>query len=315
MNKKLVALAVAAAFAAPVAMAEITLYGKVHADIRLSDDGDNDKWTVNSNTSKLGFKGQTDLGNGMTAMFKYETTYAGLDDDDDNDTLGKPRNTYVGLSGKKGTLIVGRHDTPAKMAFYAAGNDHLGDSIADFNRTGFTEERLKNSILYVSPGMSGFKVAAAGMPGEGDDGALIDSYSVGLMYKGKGMKVGAGFENLATNGEMNDAKMTQVGASYSFKNMTVGAQFENVKNYNNDVDQTKKVMGLSAKAVFGKNSLIANYGQKDEENGNATVESKNIGLAVKHTLSKRTNFYIAFNKQETGNTENDHVALGMMHSF
>ena len=315
MNKKLVALAVAAAFAAPVAMAEITLYGKVHADIRLSDDGDNDKWTVNSNTSKLGFKGQTELGNGMKAMFKYETSYTGLDGDA---TLGKPRNTYIGLAGKKGTLIVGRHDTPAKMAFYAAGNDHLGDSVVDFNRTGFTEKRLKNSILYVSPGMSGFKVAAAAMPGEGGNGendALVDSYSVGLMYKGKGMKVGAGFENLATGGSMDDTKMTQVGASYTFKNMTVGAQFENVKNYNNDVDQTKKVMGLSAKAVFGKNSLIANYGEKDEENGNATVESKNIGLAVKHTLSKRTNFYIAFNKQETGNDENDHIALGMMHSF
>ena len=348
MNKKLVALAVAAAFAAPVAMAELTLYGKVHADITLNDDGNNDEWSVNSPGSRLGFKGQTDLGNGMKAMFKYETTYDGLDNS--TDTLGSPRNSYVGLSGKKGTLILGRHDTPAKMAFYAAGNDHLGDSIIDFNKidkgyqfdldgdgnfkngdeydtgeqprsAGFTEKREVNSILYVSPGMSGFKIAAAGMPGEstankGD--ALIDSYSVGLMYKGKGIQFGAGFENMAGAA---DSKMTQVGASYTFKNMTLGAQFENTKNYDNIADRSKEVMGVSAKAVFGKNALIANYSMQDSEGGALpNVESKNIGLAVKHTLSKRTNFYLAFNKQESdlsvGNdTESDNIALGMMHSF
>ena len=72
-NKKLIALAVAVAFATPVAMANVTLYGKVHADIKLSDDGNNKKWSINSNTSRLGFKGKADLGNGMQAIFKYET--------------------------------------------------------------------------------------------------------------------------------------------------------------------------------------------------------------------------------------------------
>ena len=115
--------------------------------------------------------------------------------------------------------------------------------------------------------------------------------------------------------------MTQIDASYTFKNMTLGAQVENTKNYAYVADQTKQVMGVSAKAVFGKNALIANYSQQDVESGSnvTTAESKNVGLAVKHTLSKRTNFYLAFNKQETEQmgttTESDNIALGMMHSF
>lgn len=334
MNKKLVALAVAAAFAAPVAMAQITLYGKVHADIRLTDDGDNKKWSINSNTSKLGFKGHTDLGDGMKAMFKYETTYAGLDG---TATLGSARNSYIGLSGSKGTLIVGRHDTPAKMAWYAAGNDHLGYSIIDFNKVdratkaGFTERRVSNAVAYVAPAVSGFKMAIAVVPGEEsgasdteDENGLIDSYSLGLMYKGHGIKAGLGYENIAHKNEPSsdpadhDIKMLQLGASYTFDNMTVGAQYERTKNHGNDENMTKKVMGLAAKATFGKNALIMNYSKQDLENANVggtDTESKHIGLAVQHVLSKRTNVYIAFNKQETGDNDHNNLALGMMHSF
>lgn len=342
MNKKLVALAVAAAFAAPVAMAQITLYGKVHADIRLTDDGDDKKWSINSNTSKLGFKGHTDLGDGMKAMFKYETTYAGLDNgkdpnEDPKATLGAARNSYIGLSGSKGTLIVGRHDTPAKMAWYAAGNDHLGDSIIDFNKVdsatkaGFTERRVSNAVAYVAPAMSGFKMAIAVAPGEqtgtgdaDDENGLIDSYSLGLMYKGHGIKAGLGYENIADKSDDaadpadHDIKMLQLGASYTFDNMTVGAQYERTKNYGNDENMTKKVMGLAAKATFGKNALIMNYSKQDLENANvggSDTDSKHIGLAVQHVLSKRTNVYVAFNKQETGDNDHNNLALGMMHSF
>ncbi|MEL6722039.1 MAG: porin [Pseudomonadota bacterium] len=335
MNKKLVALAVAAAFAAPVAMAQITLYGKVHADLRMTDDGDDDMWSINSNTSKLGFKGHTDLGDGMKALFKFETTYSGLDA---SSTLGSPRNTYIGLSGAKGALLVGRHDTPAKMAFYAAGNDHLGDSIIDFNKVdkatgaGFTEKRQANSVVYIAPAMSGFKVAVAAMPGEqngvtdgvkaNDDNGLIDSYSLGVMYKGNGIKAGFGYENLAHDNAQgqanNDTKMTQLGASYTFENITVGGQYENTKNYANNADQTKQVMGLAVKAGFGKNAVIANFSQQDIENSadsSQDSESQNIGVAVQHKINKRANVYLAFNKQETDDIDRNNVALGMMYSF
>ena len=46
------------------------------------------------------------------------------------------------------------NDTPAKIAFYATGNEVLGDSILDLNSgvAGvFTEVRANNAIAYVSP--------------------------------------------------------------------------------------------------------------------------------------------------------------------
>lgn len=331
-NKKLIALAVAVAFATPVAMANVTLYGKVHADIKLSDDGNNKKWSINSNTSRLGFKGKADLGNGMQAIFKYETVYDGLDD---SETLGKPRNSYIGLSGSKGTLLVGRHDTPAKMAFSAAGNDHLSSSIIDFDKidkatkAAFTKRRLNNSVIYIAPSFSSFTVAVAAMPGEetggdNDENGLIDSYSLGLIYKGQGIKVGAGYEHIADTTDTSispadyDAKTFQIGGSYTFNNITVGAQFENTKNYKHNEKKTKKVMGISSKVTFGNNALIANYGQQDMKEtsiSGSDVTSKNIGLAVQQKLSKHTKAYIAFNKEETEDIYRNNIAVGMIHKF
>ncbi len=328
MDKKLIALAVAAAFAAPTAMAQITLYGKVHADLLITDDGEEKIWTINSRTSRLGFKGDTDLGNGMKALFKYEATYSGLDASkpgfNSSGALGDARNSYVGLSGSRGTLVVGRHDTPAKMAFYAAGNDHLGDSILDLNKAGFTEERVNNSLVYIAPAMSGFKVAAAVMPGENsEEDSLVDSYSLGVMYKSKGLKVGVGYENLAdtanTSTNTEDTKMTQLGASYTLRNITVGGQYQNTKNYDNNADQTNKVLGLAVKTAFGKNALIANYVKQDVENSadrNKDSDSKHIGVALQHKFNKRANVYLAFNKQDKHDEEDaNNIALGMMYSF
>ncbi len=311
MNKKLVALAVAAAFAAPAAMAQITLYGKVHADLRMTDDGDDKTWSINSNTSRLGFKGHTDLGNGMKALFKYETTYNGLDA---TATLGSARNSYIGLSGSRGTLLVGRHDTPAKMAFYAAGNEHLGDSIIDLNKAGFTERRESNSLMYIAPAMSGFRVAVAAMPGENaEENGLVDSYSLGAMYKGKHLKVGVGYENLADTANTNteDTKMAQIGASYTIRNITVGGQYQNTKNYENVADKKNKVMGLAVKTTFGKNALIANFVKQDADNS----DSKHIGVAIQHKLNKRANVYLAFNRKDTEDKDSNNIALGMMYSF
>ena len=126
MNKKLIAVAIAAAVAAPAAMAgDTTMYGKVHMSINNS----NDAWYVSDHAARWGVKGSEDLGNGLKAIFKYEVSY----DVDEGGAFGSARNSYLGLAGGFGTFLVGRHDTPAKVAFYAAGNERLGDSIIDLN--------------------------------------------------------------------------------------------------------------------------------------------------------------------------------------
>ena len=80
MNKKLITLAIAAAFAPAVAMADATVYGKVHMSVD-SNSGYTTTATTKqngteivSNSSRLGVKGSEDLGGGLTALYQLETT-------------------------------------------------------------------------------------------------------------------------------------------------------------------------------------------------------------------------------------------------
>ena len=88
MNKKLVALAVAGAFALPLAAeaqtAKVTLYGPCNMDlefVKASGPGASDGSTstvtrVASNSSRFGLRGTEALGGGLTAFFQVENSVA-----------------------------------------------------------------------------------------------------------------------------------------------------------------------------------------------------------------------------------------------
>ncbi len=110
MNKKLIAVAVASALAAPAVHADITPYGRINNAIDIndvSDDFDNE----NSNNvdlsgvaSRFGFKGSGDIGNGMTAIGRYEFSTT---TDKEGNGVEDTRLAYVGLSGGFGTVTMG----------------------------------------------------------------------------------------------------------------------------------------------------------------------------------------------------------------
>ena len=92
MNKKLVALAVAGAFAVPLAAqaqtANVTLYGRINIDdaeviinakqdyVRLpSQQIKENFYRVSSNSSRFGVRGTESLGGGLNAIFQVEERY------------------------------------------------------------------------------------------------------------------------------------------------------------------------------------------------------------------------------------------------
>ncbi|MFN3786377.1 MAG: porin, partial [Thiothrix sp.] len=121
--KKLLAIAVATALTAPAAMADTTLYGKIHASVGSVDNGSGAETVLESHGSRLGVKGSTELDNGLSATYGLEY---GLDVDGDTNSTNtttsdnskqlNARNTFVGVKGGFGEVRVGRHDTPAKLA-------------------------------------------------------------------------------------------------------------------------------------------------------------------------------------------------------
>jgi predicted porin len=158
MKKNIIALAVASAIAAPVAMADApVVYGKFNVNINSVTEKGNG---VNDTASRLGIKGSEDLGNGLKAIYKYEMSV----DLEGSGGIGN-RNQYLGLAGGFGTVLIGQHDSPMKMA---QPTDTFNDGAADNSKLGMGEGgktgeiRATEVLAYVSPSFGGVKLILAG---------------------------------------------------------------------------------------------------------------------------------------------------------
>jgi predicted porin len=192
MQKKLIALAVAAALASPaLALADsanVSVYGVADADVELvkSDKvaaaAPGSRGRVTSNASRLGVKGEENVGNGLTAFFQVETrvNLMGNETSTAVDAIGNTaktqvnlgifdglRNSNIGLKGDFGTAFVGHWDTPFKVSHNkvelfdnttVATNTALLGSNAGKNAFNL---RQNSSVQYWSPVMSGLQVKAA----------------------------------------------------------------------------------------------------------------------------------------------------------
>jgi len=184
MQKKLIALAVASlASGAAFAQTNVTIYGIADAGYVYSS-GDPIRGVAGTNTfsgivsgilsgSRLGFRGEEALGNGLKAIFTLEyalniDTNAGLGYSGSATGLNS-RQQFVGLSSATlGTVALGRQYAPGYQA--TANNDPMGGALVESqsflsNNAGYTitpnsPARWDNALTYTTPNWSGFSAKA-----------------------------------------------------------------------------------------------------------------------------------------------------------
>lgn len=204
MNKNLLAIAVGAVFVVPsVAFADAKVYGKFNVglesqkdEIGLDKGYTDNTWVFkdNNNSSRLGFKGDQDLGLGDLKVI-YQLEY-GIDPDGSEGSPFSERNIFVGLQGGFGTVQFGKYDTPVKKAGEKV--DQFNDeSLGDFAGLMVGETRQNNMIQYSTPKLfDALTVTAAVVPGEGrasvDDGGagevdkgIADTFYASVVYDSK----------------------------------------------------------------------------------------------------------------------------------
>jgi Outer membrane protein (porin) len=207
MNKNILAIAIAAAVAAPSAFAAATVYGVAHMSVDAVQNAANGATNngsvtnVASNSSRLGVKGSEDLGAGLKAVYQFETTL-NLDGENAGTNpaagFGTQRNSYAGLAGGFGTVMLGIHDTPFKLV--GRKYDMFGDQIGDMrnltatgtaaNATGTSagfDLRPSNVIAYASPtfgGVSGMLAISNDKRNSTDNAAASkkNAYSASIGY-------------------------------------------------------------------------------------------------------------------------------------
>ncbi len=306
MQNKLIALAVAGLMAAPAAMAgDVTTYGKVRLSLDMVGNdataGEDSAISVSSHSSRIGFKGGEDLDNGMKAVWQIESQ---IEMDDGDDFSSKLRNTYGGVTGGFGTVVLGIHDTPYKMA--AKKVEVFGDTVADYNAIVQGDTRGDNVLAYLSPDFSGFSFALAYIPSfTNDDLAQTElegeqsATSVSLTYKTGDLMVSAATETLTkavdtdadTFGDA-DATFTKIGATYALGATTLGLVLESSDADGGDDDQT--AIYASVAHMMDKTTIKAAYGQLSEAESDDEKGGSMIALGVSQKMAKNTELYAIY---------------------
>ena len=353
MKKALAAIAVLGAFSAPAcAQSAVTIYGIADASIVRDSGGTAGSVTrVNSGAaamSRLGFRGNEDLGSGLSAMFVLETGFR-LDTgvQDVAGTLFN-RQAYVGLkSASIGALTIGRQYTPyyttlsQVMDPFAAG--YAGSAKNLFPASG-VNVRTSNTVMFATPAMSGFSAELAYAFGE-QSGSNSAGGQLGAALAYTNGKLNARIAHNRRNNDITAAtgaastppvpaadrpsgRNTLIAANYSFGMVRAhagigidkgpgSAPLANTTNPYGGIAPSASTDGrdylLGASATIGTNTLMASYMRKDDR----TVRSQDAdqwGIGFVHSLSKRTSLYAAYanidNKRGAGYTVGNNADVG-----
>jgi len=323
MNKKILAVAIAAGLGS-VSMAasagDVTVYGKIHMNVDRIDhndgtagSGDKSQTQVSSQSSRLGFKGDEDLGNGMKAIFKIESS---IDVSGETGTLGA-RNRYVGLSGNFGTILTGIHDLPIKdvgrkvdlFPEYVGDNRNMVDEASSI-----VDARSANMILYKSPNMNGVGISlgysADTTTGTGSiDDNDMDAWSANATYGNGPLYVGFGYvKNNVT--ATTDEKAWRLSASYKFGDFKVVGLYQDVNDAGGTSNADNDVWGLGGAYSFGNNVVKVQYYKMDDIGSTANTGAKMWALGLDHNFSKRTTAYVAYAKTKNDSAQNARVNSG-----
>ncbi|MES2316797.1 MAG: porin [Pseudomonadota bacterium] len=294
MQGKLLAVALFAAFPLVAsAQSSVTVYGVMDAAIAKEDTGapNGDRTVINSgnqSSSRLGFKGTEDLGNGLKAMFNIEAGVALDTGAADAALFG--RRAVVGLEGKFGMVTIGREYTP--IADIANATDINGQGFYGSNLNSFTTGRLtrriSNSVNYKTNSLSGFKLALAYGAGETATGPSLNLMGVSAAYTLGNLYLGAGYhtyERLVTG----DDKEMIFGVAYKIGAVELKGNYlaANPTGANNKYEQ----VNAGASYTFGPNKVLGNIQQNKLENG---AKGNGFSVAYSYSLSKRTNAYASY---------------------
>jgi len=307
MNKKLLAVALATAFAAPAMAEGVTIYGAFdigvlhrnhHAEVASGLNGHNG----------LGFKMSEDLGNGMTisgdAFFQFALDTGGNGAAAGSAAGNGGVNTlysYLALSGDFGTLIAGRAGG-ARAGFikqydpfggFGVGSALQAQSAGAAGNADYADNVLAWVTPEVMPGLKFLAAYTSNLVGQDfvthadrSTGAAIVGagsplYAVAALYNQGPISVTAAYENLSLYGNRTHRDVMTGAASYDFGVAKAMGLYQYLEGFG-------RGWQVGATAPVGAATLKASY---VSASSNLRGSCQKASVGVNYDLSKRTRVY------------------------
>ncbi len=332
MQKKIIALAVAGLVSgAAFAQSNVTIYGvadatfdNVKATGATTGGTDlNSRNRITSNSSFIGFKGTEDLGGGLKAVWQFEN---GLNTENGAAGAWNNRDSFVGLSGGFGTVVMGNVTGPTRALGgkmdVNAGYTGIGANSALLGKLGggagasAFDQRIENAIAYISPNFSGFSGVvgySAGTTAAASTSPTLTpressaasgtaqgnvAWTLGLNYETGPIFAGYAYTKVDANnvtaaaGGVGDFKNNRLAAKYSAAGWSVGLMWDKTNASFTDVSLKRSAWFLPVTFnVTGNGKIIAQYGKAGDVKGgtgNNDTGASMFALGYEHSMSKRT---------------------------
>jgi len=333
MQKKIIAIAIAAALSAP-AFADITPYGIIDGAVAsVSATGQKSDLIALSggaSTSRLGAKITEDLGNGLTAIGVLEY---GLDTETNQQTTTTPtitpstgtatsssvtasnlaaRQQMLAVAGSFGTVATGYlqtagYDWEAKYDPLAGSSASVLQSVNKSNfliGTAAVAARAQRAIAYISPNIGGLTVAVnystalAGLGNLTVADTAADTKTSAYLMSGTYVRdaFALGLVYAATTAPTSAASQTEyaLGGSYDLGVAKVLATYQ--ANTTNSI--TNSAYSASVVVPVGADAVAAQYATNSMNTANSNGSGFTLGYLK--TLSKTTTAYAAYSSVTNG---------------
>jgi len=323
MKRQLLAVAIAAATLLPLtAQAAPTVYGRLNLSIDYMDQDlgpgmDGKVWELNSNSSRIGVKGNEKLTEEFTAVYKAEWEVQG-------DMAGgkdlDARERYIGLKHFQwGTVRLGYIDSPFKNA--EDDVDVFNDTAhLDMGKFIYGQNRLANSINYVSPKfLDVFGVNLTLQPGEKKTGSgpcgpicenhIADAISTALSYEDDNLYLSFSMDNEVADSATRkgslggDVDAMRFNARYKMGDATVSAMYQMAEQSSLAAGATNEETAMVFSGSYKMDAvtvrgevLMANH----DMGAGAEDDTTLIGVGVDYNFTQATK---AFANLATGNME------------
>jgi len=333
MKKRLIVAAIALlGSAGAFAESSVTVFGFIDAAVG-KDSGNAHKGMLDEYGSRLGFKGERDLGNGLTGSFYLEhrlNPQTGTDQGSGvgSDTFWKG-GSWVALGGSFGKVTLGRWWSQAFLKSQYASDpfgmgtvDETYGTVGCGPNTGCTGAFwVNNSVTYeFSAGGVSFGVQAAekpvGVPNSKNPLNFGISYGDGPLYVGFGYE---SHEGCCANTTGGDNTWSHFTFNYDFKVAKLytgyGTGHTDTAAYGGgDFKVSNMVIGFSA--PMGQGTLLGAWNRfKDDTSGSSTVVRSKVSLGYQYQLDKSTKLYTTVTSDSKAATSKSGYDVGILYAF
>jgi len=298
--KKAVVVAMLLGLVGAVQADPLTVYGKINVTAQSSDDGAGRFSELKSNASRFGVKGDYKLEDDLTLIYQLEWEVDLTDEANEKNLKG--RDQFIGLTGSFGTIKAGRNDTALKLS--QGKLDLFNDYEADIKTLWKGENRMNNSLVYITPKFAGFSLLVTHIMEDSEKGQ--DGQSVALMYGDDSLKDSPIFASVSMDNDVNGYDSSRLFVQGKVASIKLGAGLQQQEVMTGGTKEDGYL--LNAAYPLKKFELKAQYQTLEDHDGYSLGADYKIGKETK--LFAWYSSFDFFNKADT-----DYLAVGIEHKF